>query len=71
MKLKKCCYGVSAGKFLGYMLLERGIELNPNKFWAPNVFKDIQKLNGRLAEITRFMAKLLRKLYLFQNFEKG
>lgn len=28
---KKYAFGVYAGKFLGYMLLERGIELNPDK----------------------------------------
>lgn len=40
-------FGVSIGKFLGYMLSERGIELNPNKYQAifeigtPNIIIDI------------------------------
>ncbi|RDX75846.1 hypothetical protein CR513_44228, partial [Mucuna pruriens] len=28
---EKCSFGVQAGKFLGFMLTERGIEANPNK----------------------------------------
>ena len=27
----KCVFGVSSGKFLGYMVNERGIEANPEK----------------------------------------
>ena len=28
---EKCVFGVEAGKFLGFLLTERGIELNPEK----------------------------------------
>ena len=28
---EKCVFGVEAGKFLGFMLAERGIEANPDK----------------------------------------
>ena len=33
MKLNpsKCAFGVSSGKFLGFMVSQRGIEANPNK----------------------------------------
>ena len=33
MKLNpsKCAFGVSSGKFLGFMVLQRGIEVNPDK----------------------------------------
>ena len=33
MKLNpsKCAFGVTAGKFLGFMVSQRGIEVNPNK----------------------------------------
>ena len=36
MKLnpRKCIFGVTAGKFLGFMVSQRGIEANPNKIWA-------------------------------------
>ena len=30
----KCVFGVTAGKFLGFMLSERGIEVNPEKVRA-------------------------------------
>ncbi|GAA0187318.1 hypothetical protein LIER_34606 [Lithospermum erythrorhizon] len=47
---EKCSFGVTFGKFLGYMMSERGIEPNPDKIKAllemkpPNSYKDIQKL---------------------------
>ena len=36
MKLNpgKCAFGVMAGKFLGFMVSQRGIEANLNKIWA-------------------------------------
>ena len=36
MKLNpsKCAFGVSSGKFLGFMVSYRGIEANPNKIQA-------------------------------------
>ena len=36
MKLNpsKCVFGVTAGKFLGFMVSQRGIEVNPDKIQA-------------------------------------
>ena len=36
MKLnpKKCAFGISLGKFLGFMVSHQGIEANPEKIWA-------------------------------------
>ena len=36
MKLNpsKCAFGVTTGKFLGFMVFQRGIEANPDKFRA-------------------------------------
>ena len=36
MKLnpEKCAFGVTAGKFLGFMVSQRGIKANPNKIRA-------------------------------------
>ena len=31
LNLKKCTFGVSSGKFLGFMISQRGIEANPDK----------------------------------------
>ncbi|KAL0292427.1 UNVERIFIED_CONTAM: hypothetical protein Sradi_6989800 [Sesamum radiatum] len=52
MKLNpnKCTFGVRGGKFLGYMVSERGIEANPEKIEAiaglqsPKTLKEVQKL---------------------------
>ena len=30
----KCSFGVAAGKFLGYMVTQRGIEANPDQIWS-------------------------------------
>ena len=30
----KCVFGVTARKFLGFMVSQRGIEVNPEKIWA-------------------------------------
>ncbi|GKV49152.1 hypothetical protein SLEP1_g55918 [Rubroshorea leprosula] len=49
----KCIFGVESGKFLGFMVSRRGIEVNPEKIRAiaemepPKSVKDIQRLTGR------------------------
>ncbi|WVY91024.1 hypothetical protein V8G54_036538 [Vigna mungo] len=64
----KCTFGVSAGKFLGFMLTSRGIEANPDKCEAvlkmksPNTLKEIQRLVGRLTAVSRFIPKLAERL---------
>ncbi|CAL8085979.1 unnamed protein product [Prunus armeniaca] len=51
----KCAFGVSSGKFLGFMISQRGIEANPKKIKAIidmetlKTQKDIQNLTGRVA----------------------
>nr|CAE04993.2 OSJNBb0093G06.1 [Oryza sativa Japonica Group] len=53
MNQLKCAFGVSAGKFLGFMVHERGVEINPKKiekirdFKAPICKKEVQKLLGK------------------------
>ena len=34
LNLAKCAFGVTVGKFLGFMVHERGIEANPEKIKA-------------------------------------
>ncbi|KAI5353741.1 hypothetical protein L3X38_006635 [Prunus dulcis] len=59
----KCAFGVASGKFLGFMISQRGIEANPEKIQAildmtiPKTVKDIQSLTGRVAALTRFISK--------------
>jgi len=59
---EKCSFGVEDGKFLGFLLTERGIKANPKKCAAivairsPTTVKEVQQLTGRLAALSRFMS---------------
>ena len=69
MKLnpKKCVFGVPAGKLLGFIVSERGIEVNPEKIKAilnitrPTCLKDVQRLAGSAAAVSRFISRLGEK----------
>ena len=73
MKLNptKCAFGVSSGKFLGYMVTRRGIEANPNQIRSildipsPTNPKDVMRLAGRIAALNRFISKSTDKSFLF------
>ena len=66
MKLNptKCAFGVSAGKFLGFMVTQRGIEVNPGQTKVvletptPNSKKELQHLTGHLAALGDVIDKL-------------
>jgi hypothetical protein len=79
---KNCVFGVSSGKLLGYMVSSRGIDANPNKVEAienlqpPQTRKEIQKLAGMMAALSRFISKLgergmplYRLLHKADNFQ--
>lgn len=59
----KCFFGVHFGKFLAFMMTERGIEANPKKISAllhmvePRCIKDVQRLNRCVAALGRFISK--------------
>ncbi|GKV19333.1 hypothetical protein SLEP1_g29611 [Rubroshorea leprosula] len=65
MKLNplKCTFAVESGKFLGYVVSKKGIEVNPEKVLAvqqmepPKTVKDVQRLTGRVAALHRFIAR--------------
>ena len=73
MKLNplKCAFGVSAGRFLGFMVTQRGIEANPAQLKvifqspAPSSEKGIQQLTGRLAALRRFISQFTDRLKPF------
>ena len=86
LNASKCSFGVRSGKFLGYMVTHRGIEVNPNQIrvinslqppWNP---KEVQKLTGMMAALNRFISRsaercrpfflLLHKWKEFQWFEE-
>ena len=52
LNLVKFAFGVSSGKFLGFMVSQRGIEANPKKVKAimdvtsPKTMKEVQRLMG-------------------------
>ena len=73
MKLNplKCAFRVSLGKFLGFMVMQRGIEANPIQLRAimesqtPTSRKKVQQLTGRLATLGRFISRFTNRLKLF------
>jgi hypothetical protein len=71
LNLVKCVFGVSAGKFLGFLVSHRGIEANPEKIKAietmrpPARIKDVQKLAGSLAALSRFISRLAERALPF------
>ena len=80
MKLNpgKCAFGVTMGKFLGFMVSQRGIEANPDKIRAimemtpPRNVKEVQSLNGKVAELNRFVLRATDKcLPFFRMLKKS
>ncbi|KAJ1699784.1 hypothetical protein LUZ63_008296 [Rhynchospora breviuscula] len=63
MNPKKSFFCLSSGKFLGFIVSERGIEVHPNKcqaiidMEAPKTVKEVQELIGRIAALKRFIAR--------------
>ena len=79
MKLNplKCAFGVSAGRFLGFMVTQRGIEANPAQLkvilQSPALIskKGIQQLTGRLAALGRFISWFTDRLKPFFTTIRG
>jgi hypothetical protein len=71
LNLEKCVFGVSTGKLLGFLVSHRGIEANPEKIRAieemrpPARIKDVQKLTGSLAALSRFISWLAERALPF------
>ena len=73
MKLNpsKCAFGDSLGKFLGFIVSQRGIEANLEKVRAilemssPRTVKEVQSLTGRVAALNRFVSKATDKCLPF------
>jgi hypothetical protein len=57
-------FDVSSKKLLGYMVSARGIDTNPtkveaiNKLQPPRTRRELQKLAGMMATLSRFISKL-------------
>ena len=80
LNTSKCSFGVGSGKFLGYMVTHRGIEVNPDQVKAINNLqppwnpKEVQKLTGMTAALNRFIFRSTdrcRHFFLLMNKWKG
>ena len=77
LNLTKCVFGVPAGKLLGFLVSNRGIEANPEKIKAimslakPVCINNVQRLAGRFAALSRFISRLGQKaIPLYQMMKK-
>ena len=63
LNASKCSFGVRLGKFLGYMVTHKGIEVNLDQIKAINDLrtprnpKEVQKLTGMAAALNRFISR--------------
>ena len=79
MKLnpRKCAFRVTTGKFLGFMVSQKGIEANPDKIraimeMAPPRNVEVQSLNGKIAALNRFVSRATDKcLPFFHTLKKS
>ena len=80
MKLNpaKCAFGVSAEKFLGFIVNHRGIEANLDKIKvvldmpSPSGIKEVQRLTGRIVALSRFVSRASDKCQpFFQVLKKA
>ena len=80
LNASKWSFGVGSGKFLGYMVTHRGIEVSLDQFKAINNLqpprnpKEVQKLTGMTAALNRFISQSVdryRPFFLLMNKWKG
>ena len=63
LNASKCSFGVGSGKFLDYIVIHRGIEVNPdqiraiNNLQSPRNLKEVQKLTKMTATLNRFISR--------------
>ena len=73
MKLNpnKCAFKVTAGKFLGFIVSQRGIEVNLDKvrvimeITSPINIKEVQSHNGKVVALNRFVLRITDKCLPF------
>ncbi|XP_020695374.2 uncharacterized protein LOC110108880, partial [Dendrobium catenatum] len=72
----KCAFGVTSGKFLGFVVRHRGIEIDPAKIEAildmssSKSLTQLRSLHGRLAYIRRFISNLSGRCQPFSVLAK-
>jgi hypothetical protein len=71
MKRRKCDFGVLTGKFLGFIIHEHGIEVDPGRIksirdiGAPACKLEIQKFLSKVNYLQRFISNLVGKVDAF------
>ena len=78
MNPSKCSFGVSSGKFLGFLVHHRGIDLEPTKAKAiaalspPTTLKELRSFMGKVSYLRRFILSLAEILKpLVEQTKKG
>ena len=80
LNASKCSFGIGSGKFLGYMVTHKGIEVNPdhikaiNSLQPPRNPKEVQKLTEMTAALNRFISRSAdrcRRFFLLLHKWKG
>ncbi|XP_060180738.1 uncharacterized protein LOC132610466 [Lycium barbarum] len=72
----KCAFGVSSGKFLGFIVRQRGIEIDQAKVDAilkmpePRDIHELKSLQGKLAYLRRFISNLAGRCQPFSRLMK-
>uniref|UniRef100_A0A2N9G4P3 Uncharacterized protein n=1 Tax=Fagus sylvatica TaxID=28930 RepID=A0A2N9G4P3_FAGSY len=72
----KCAFGVTSGKFLGFIIRHRGIEVDQSKIDAiqrmpePKNLRELRSLQGHLAYIRRFISNLAGRCQPFSRLMK-
>ena len=67
----KCVFEVTTRKHLGFIMSQRGIEVNLDKIRAiiemapPRNVKEVQNLNGKIAALNRFVSRATDNAYPF------
>lgn len=77
LNAEKCAFGVSSGKFLGYLVSGRRIKANLAQFLAieklavPHNKRDVQRLAGMATALNRFISRSSDKCHPFFQLLKG
>ena len=72
----KCAFGVSSGKFLGFIVRQRGIEIEQTKIDAiikmpePKNIHELKSLQGKVAYLRRFISNLAGRCQPFSCLMK-
>ena len=73
---EKCVFGIPSSKLLGFFVSHQGIEANPDKIkdieqiQAPRTVKDVRRLTGCVAALSKFISKSAEHALTFYKILK-